>query len=210
MNRKIKLTALATTLFATTLATPLPAMAAAAGPSEAQSLKVAETKLDALAKEMIPLPAAPEKAVEPVVEKKKPAPPPKKRHAKVPHKAQAKPVPVAKPKILGRRLTKAEVQETLAGTRDFAGCDLSGLNLVGMDFTGVKFNRANLHLANLGRADLDETDLELADLSGADLRGASLIQARLRGARLDGAKIGGALWTDKTVCRKGSVGSCIE
>jgi uncharacterized protein YjbI with pentapeptide repeats len=212
MNRKLMMTAL---VLATALSAPVLAAATSNAPppgnaNEAQALKVAESKLDALAKEVSTDWAATSPPPEKVVDKKPPHRVAKKRHVKARHKVQAKPVAVVKPKILGRRLTKAEVQETLAGTRDFAGCDLSGLNLVGMDLTGVKFNRANLHLANLGRANLDETDLELADLTGADLRGASLNQARLRGTRMDGAKIEGALWTDKTVCRKGSVGGCIE
>ncbi|QXE89860.1 pentapeptide repeat-containing protein [Geomonas subterranea] len=113
-------------------------------------------------------------------------------------------------KVLDRRMTPAEVQGILAGSRDFSGTDLSGLNLNGYDLSGAKFNRAKLQSVNLERADLSETDLELADLSGADLRGASLNQARLRGTRLAGAKLDGALWTDKTICRSGSVGNCIE
>ena len=112
--------------------------------------------------------------------------------------------------VVDRRLTRAEVLAILSTTRDFSGSDLSGMNLVGIDFSGVKFNRANLHLANLERADLAETDLELADLSGADLRGASLNQARLRGTLLNDTRMDGALWIDRMVCKKGSVGDCLE
>ena len=115
-----------------------------------------------------------------------------------------------KQNVVDRRLTRAEVLTILSTTRDFSGSDLSGMNLKGIDFSGVKFNRANLHLANMERADLAESDLELADLSGADLRGASLIQARFRGTLLKDTQMDGALWVDRTICKKGSVGSCIE
>lgn len=115
-----------------------------------------------------------------------------------------------KQNVVDRRLTRVEVLAILSTTRDFTGSDLSGMNLKGIDFSGVKFNRANLHLANMERADLTESDLELADLTGADLRGASLIQARFRGTLLKDTRMDGALWVDKTICKKGSVGSCIE
>jgi hypothetical protein len=178
---------------------------------DAQALKVAEMKLAALAREAngpIPPPPpekAPAKKVVRAAHKKK------KRKAKAMMIKGA--APDAGPKVINitsRRLTMGEVQGILSSTRDFAGTDLSGMTLVGMDFTGVKFNRANLHAANLERADLAETDLELADLSGANLRGASLNQARLRGTRLEGTRMDGALWIDKTICKKGSVGTCME
>lgn len=196
------------------LAVPLCALAA--GPSappaqpgadDAQALKVAELKLAALAKEGSEVNwSGPPGQQEPARNK----PHTRKRHA-ASRKGKATAVASAKPqKVTNRRLTQSEVQGILATTRDFSGTDLSGMSLVGSDLNGAKFNRANLQHANLQRADLAETDLELADLTGADLRGASLNQARLRGTRLEGARIDGALWIDKTVCKKGSVGTCIE
>jgi hypothetical protein len=178
--------------------------------NEAKTLKTAEMKLAALAKEgnseSGPLAAAKQKVTD-----KKPHPVQKKRLSKSRHRAQAKWEMTGNvKKIVGRRLTQAEVQGILATTRDFSGSDLSGLNLVGVDLSGVKFNRANLQMANLERADLAESDLELANLSNANLRGASLNQARLRGTRMEGTRMDGALWVDRTVCKKGSVGSCIE
>ena len=112
--------------------------------------------------------------------------------------------------VVDRRLTRAEVMNILSTTRDFTGSDLSGLNLAGVDFSGAKFNRANLKQSNLERADLTESDLELADLTGANLRYASLNQARLRGTRLEDTRMEGALWVDKMLCKKGSIGNCIE
>ena len=172
--------------------------------NEARSLRLTEMKLAALVKEAK---GEPNEVKGPVAKKKQAGSGHKKRHstarlkAKGDRKAQ---------KIVGRRLTMAEVRGVLTTTRDFTGSDLSGMNLVGVDLSGVKFNRANLHLANLERADLAESDLELADLTGANLRGASLNQARLRGTRLAGTRMEGALWVDRTICKKGSVGDCIE
>ena len=221
--------ALAIPLYACALCALPPEAAAADAPfdqenaADAKALKVAELKLAALAKEAKAAEAAEaaekagaqgpqRKGIEqkPAV-KKQPVNYRKKKLAKRARVVQAKGETAAKvPKVLNRRLTEAEVQGILATTRDFSGTDLSGLSLVGMDLSGVKLNRANLHLANLERADLAESDLELADLSGANLRGASLNQARLRGTRLEGAKMDGTMWIDKTVCKKGSLGNCVE
>ena len=177
----------------------------ASNEAEAQTLKVAEMKLAALAREANAASAAPKAPGAAAAKKKKAHSVKKKRRAK----SRGGHAKVAGLKVVNRRLTQGEVQGILKTTRDFSGTDLSGMNLVGMDLSGVKFNRANLHLANLERADLAETDLELADLTGANLRGASLNQARLRGTRMEGSRMDGALWIDKTVCRSGSVGSCI-
>ena len=189
-------------------AQPKAGLAHASNTDEAQAFKVAETKLAALAREAKAENGDAKEVTATAAKKKQPPPGRKKRHSKS-LKAQVM-GGAAGQKIVGRRLTAAEVRGVLATTRDFTGSDLSGMNLVGVDLKGVKFNRANLHLANLERADLAESDLELADLTGANLRGASLNQARLRGTRMDGTKMDGALWIDRTICKKGSVGSCIE
>jgi len=204
--------ALATTPLAHAAALPARADQAHGEPSdetEAHTLKVAELKLAALAQEAKEADAASAAKDAPAAPaKKKPVHAVKNRHFKARIKASA--VGKGGRKILGRRLTESEVKAILSTTRDFSGSDLSGLNLVGADLSGVKFNRANLHLANLERADLAESDLELADLTGANLRGASLNQARLRGTRMEGTRMDGALWIDKTICKSGSVGGCVE
>jgi hypothetical protein len=192
-------------------ATAAPQVKAAAAPvavsneAEIQKLKLAEVKLAALAKEGQPDKGATE-VTSPKVKKAVPA---KKKRHKARLSKKGKKGAVAG-KALTRRLSESEVRGILSTTRDFTGADLSGMNLVGMNLSGAKLNRVNLRMANLERADLAETDLELADLTGANLRGASLNQARLRGTRLAGSKMDGALWIDKTICRSGSVGSCIE
>ena len=177
--------------------------------AEARALKVAEVKLAALAREVTAANPDTKEAKAPAAKKKQSHSVHKKGRGKSRGKGHPKGDPAGQ-KVVNRRLTEGEVKAILKTTRDFSGSDLSGMNLVGMDLSGVKFNRANLHLANLERADLAETDLELADLTGANLRGASLNQARLRGTRMEGSRMDGALWIDKTVCKSGSVGGCIE
>ncbi|GFO58961.1 hypothetical protein GMST_12860 [Geomonas silvestris] len=186
---------------------PAPATVAAAAPersepsNEVQSrqLALAEAKLAALAAEG-------NGTAKPAEPKKQAAP--KKKKAKT-HKVKKKTDP-AQARVYHRRLSENEVRGIMSTTRDLSGMDLSGMNLAGMDLSGAKLNRVNLRMTNLERADLAEADLELADLTGANLRGASLNQARLRGTHLEGSRMDGALWIDKTVCRSGSVGSCIE
>jgi hypothetical protein len=213
MNRRFATIVTALLLATTSGAFAAPAKAPQEKPEasnelEAQMLRTAETKLAALANEAREANGPATEAKAKPVKKNKARAVSKKRTAKL-LKAHPKGTQAAE-KVLNRRLTQGEVKGILTTTRDFSGSDLSGMNLVGVDLTGVKFNRANLHMANLERANLAETDLELADLSGANLRGASLNQARLRGTRLEGTRMDGALWTDKTVCKSGSVGNCIE
>ncbi|HBA87357.1 MAG TPA: pentapeptide repeat-containing protein [Geobacter sp.] len=184
-------------------------------PGEAQALKLAEQRLAALAREGAseapPGAAATKKGAGKNATKAKRKGKGKVAKGRSAKSAKAKGEAKLKTeKVLERRMTPSEVQGILSTSRDFSGSDLSGLSLAGYDLRGAKFNRANLHSANLERADLAETDLELADLTGANLRGASLNQARLRGTRIAGAKMDGAMWIDKTICREGSVGSCIE
>jgi hypothetical protein len=184
------------------------APAAAAPRDEADALRAADAKLAALAREAngeAPPAAGPKKA-----EKKKSHVPKKRTKKARCSKPAVTAASVPSPKSLSRRLSLGEVRQILATTRDFTGADLSGLNLAGHDLSGAYLNRATLRATNLERVDLTESDLELADLTGANLRGASLNQARLRGTRLEGAQLDGALWIDKTVCRSGSVGRCIE
>jgi len=217
MNRRFALIVTTLLLAATPGAFAAPATSAkasqekpeASNESEAQTLKVAEMKLAALANEAKEANGPAKEAKAKPVQKKKAHLARKKRTAKSHLTAHHKGNQVAE-KVLNRRLTEGEVKGILTTTRDFSGSDLTGINLVGADLTGVKFNRANLHMANLERANMAETDLELADLTGANLRGASLNQARLRGTRMEGTRMDGALWIDKTVCKSGSVGSCIE
>jgi len=184
-----------------------PAAAPRDDAADAQALKAAQAKLAALAREGAS--ETPPKAAKEMtsVKKKKAA---AARNKKRVVKGTSKGNNGVNAKGTDRRLTQSQVQGILSTTRDFSGSDLSGLNLVGLDLSGAKFNRANLRSANLGRTDLSETDLELADLTGADLRGASLNQARVRGTRMAGARMEGAMWVDRTVCREGSVGSCME
>ena len=117
-------------------------------------------------------------------------------------------------------------------------CTLSGMRADGADLAGASIRNARLDHASLRRAALrgarlDYSSLALTDLShadlggaalvgavlrGADLRGARLRQANLAYANLSGARIEGAdfhgavldqaIWVDRRVCARGSVGVC--
>ena len=140
---------------------------------EAGRLKVTRRRLAALVRAAKAGNGDPGDATPAVARKKQPHPAREKRLLK--SRLVAHPNGERKgQKIVGRRLSEAEVRGILATTRDFSGSDLSGMNLVGVDLRGVNFNRANLRLANLESADLAESDLELADLTGANLRRASM------------------------------------
>ncbi|UFS71995.1 pentapeptide repeat-containing protein [Geomonas sp. RF6] len=166
-----------------------------------QALKETETKLAALAN----LPAA-----DAAVPKAARKPHSRKKPHKKPRGHAAATPPHGETKVAGKHLTIGEVNAILAGSRDFSGADLSGLDLAGLDLSGANFSRADLERANLEKADLSETDLQLADLTHANLTRATLRLARLNGTRLWGARCDGALWTDRTVCRSGSLGRCRE
>jgi hypothetical protein len=224
MNPRITLKILVPAVAASLLLASPPTIPAAMSPkvtakgdsAEAKALREAEVKLAALVKEAqraqaadTPVAPAAERLREP--SKEQPAQARKKKLVKKRSTIKvAKKVGGTEQIVQGRRLTQGEIQRILATSRDFSGANLSGVSLVGWDLSGVRLNRSNLKMADLERVNLAESDLELADLSGANLSGALLNQARVRGARLEGTKLDGAIWTDKTICRKGSVGSCVE
>lgn len=97
--------------------------------------------------------------------------------------------------------------------------DLSSSSLLSADLQGADLAYANLSLTNLANANLrgaqlmgaklNSSDLSGADLSGADLSYADLSGADLRGANLAGAKLDQAVWVDKNICARGSVGQCL-
>jgi hypothetical protein len=53
-------------------------------------------------------------------------------------------------------------------------------------------------------------DLRGAGLSNANLGGASLSSAYLRVANLSGENLSSARWTDESLCKGGSFGTCIK
>ncbi len=97
---------------------------------------------------------------------------------------------------------------------------LSGANLQGANLSHANLAYTDLRKANLSDAILDRANLKGASLKFADLRSASLKQAdlsyvdfrwaKLEGASLDQAILDKAIWVDGTICKPGSIGSCID
>ncbi len=110
----------------------------------------------------------------------------------------------------GERVTVDQIREGMKGAKDFAGKNLGGLNLLALNLRGANLAGTCLAGVNLERADLTEANLKRAVLSGANLTLASVQLANLDGARMDGAIFDDTVWTDGHVCRKGSVGRCLD
>jgi hypothetical protein len=121
----------------------------------------------------------------------------------------AKKAPLYEPKP-GEKLTFKLITEILKTTRNLAGRNMSGLNLVGLDLSGCSLEGADMRGANLERADMSESNLERVDLTGANLKMASFFLSALTAAKLDQAVLDGAIWIDKSICSKGSIGKCLE
>ena len=109
----------------------------------------------------------------------------------------------------GQRLTMQQVWQLLRSTRDLSGRNLSGMNLTGINLSRCNLRGADMSRANLERADFTESNLERVDFSGANLKMASFFQAAVTAANLEQAQLGGAIWQDKQVCSKGSLGKCL-
>lgn len=110
----------------------------------------------------------------------------------------------------GERLTVEQVREGMKGSKDFSGKNLGGLDLLAFSLRGANLAGTCLAGVNLERADLTEANLKRAVISGANLTLASVQSANLDGARTDGAIFSETVWTDGHICRKGSVGRCLD
>ena len=110
----------------------------------------------------------------------------------------------------GEKLSFKQITEILRSTRNLAGRNLSGLNLVGLNLSGCSLEGADMRGANLERADMSDSNLERVDLTGANLKMASFFLSALTAAKLDQAVLEGAIWIDKSICAKGSIGRCLE
>lgn len=110
----------------------------------------------------------------------------------------------------GERLTVDQVREGMKRAKDFSGKNLGGLNLLAFNLRGANLAGTCLAGVNLERADLTEANLKRAVLSGANLTLASVQSANLDGARMDGTIFDDTVWIDGHVCRKGSVGRCLD
>lgn len=108
----------------------------------------------------------------------------------------------------GEKLTFKQIAEILRTTRNLSGRNLSGLNLVGLDLSNCSLKGADMRGSNLERADMMGSNLERVDMTGANLKMASFYQSALTAAKLDNAVLDGAIWIDKSICAKGSIGEC--
>ncbi|MDD2273665.1 MAG: pentapeptide repeat-containing protein [Desulfuromonadaceae bacterium] len=109
----------------------------------------------------------------------------------------------------GEKLSYKQIAEILSTTRNLAGRNLSGLNLVGLDLRDCNLQGADMRGSNLERANMMGSNLERVDMTGANLKMTSFYQSALTAAKLDQATLDGAIWINKGVCAKGSVGECI-
>ena len=110
----------------------------------------------------------------------------------------------------GEKLSFKQIAEILRTTRNLDGRNLSGLNLVGLDLSDSSLKGADMRGSNLERANLMGSNLERADMTGANLKMASFYQAALTAAKLDQAVLDGAIWIDKSICAKDSIGECLK
>jgi len=118
-------------------------------------------------------------------------------------------------------------------------CQIPGIQLDNLNLSGSSMRTANLIGASLSQTNLFEADVSYANLSGALLRGAKLENATVKGASLRGAilinanlsnadfsyadlssadltdanmtntRFDHAIWVNRVVCAKGSIGGCI-
>ena len=101
--------------------------------------------------------------------------------------------------------------ELLLTTKKCVGCDLQGANLKDADLTQADLTSADLTAAILSDAFLMQAVLFKAILTYADLSGANMSGANLGDAiGLDptGAKLSNAIWTNRCICKEGSIGKC--
>lgn len=98
-------------------------------------------------------------------------------------------------------LSRKEVLEALANTRDLSSRDMRKANLVKIDFSNCDLRTANFSYANLKDANFKNADLRGASLWNANLEGADFSGANLEDADLDYAKIRGALFFNASLRR---------
>lgn len=110
----------------------------------------------------------------------------------------------------GEKLSFKQITEILRTTRNLDGRNLSGLNLVGLDLSDCSLKGADMRGSNLERANMMGSNLERADMTGANLKMASFYQSALTAAKLDQAVLDGAIWIDKSICAKDSIGECLK
>lgn len=121
------------------------------------------------------------------------------------------------PRLTAKRLTASGTRLVNA---DLSGGDFQRARIVDSDWRGAKLIGASLRGARIIASDFDEADLRAADLRDAVLIGGTFRFADLRGADFlgaddeslpdfTGADLSGARWVDGSICRRGSIGTCL-
>ena len=90
-------------------------------------------------------------------------------------------------------LTRKEVLERLAETKDMRDMDIRKANLIKIDFGGCDLRGTNFSYSNLKDCSFKDCDLRGASLWNANLEGADFTNANLEDADLDYAKLRGAI-----------------
>lgn len=83
-------------------------------------------------------------------------------------------------------------------------------NLQGANFKNTNLDKSNFYGANLKNADLRNTSLRRANFNYTVLYGANLTGGKLKQTLFEGANLTGAIWINGKICKKGSVGKCIQ
>ena len=89
-------------------------------------------------------------------------------------------------------LSRKEVLELLAATKDLRGLDFRKANLVKIDFSGCDLRGTNFSYSNLKDGIFKGADMRNVSLWNANLEGADFTDADLEGADLDYSKLRGA------------------
>ena len=90
-------------------------------------------------------------------------------------------------------LTRKEVLEILAETKDLRNLDIRKANLVRIDFSGCDLRGTNFSYSNLKDALFKGADMRDVSLWNSNLEGADFTDADLEGADLDYSKLRGAI-----------------
>lgn len=90
-------------------------------------------------------------------------------------------------------LTRKEVLERLAETKDLRDMDIRKANLIKIDFEGCDLRGTNFSYSNLKDCSFKNCDMRGTSLWNANLEGADFTNANLEDADLDYAKLRGAI-----------------
>lgn len=105
-------------------------------------------------------------------------------------------------------LASAILTDAILNESNLLGANLSGADMAYAEITESDLSYTNLEGVRLIGANLNHSDLRYANLKDADLSYADLSNTLLAGANMTNTKFDNAIWTDGTLCKKGSIGSC--